>query len=178
MMRRIILAATLASLFAGCLNLLTSTEILQFDVIQDGQPATPGQPIALTVGNYHEATVELDGEDLFEEHKDEIHRVERLAVEAVTDNASTSTTTASIYISTAAGLTDPSNEAILILENLEIPGGQSEIDYDTSEPRVRNLEEIRDIVASGVFSLYTVADGPADLTFIELKLVITLSVGL
>jgi hypothetical protein len=172
----------LAFLFAlwGCLNLLTTTEIIEFDVVQNGRvpPATPGDPIVLSAGSFHEASIDLGELDFFEEHHDEIHRVERLGFKARVSNVGGSATSCSIYISAQAGLTNPAGEATLLLSGLRVPAAGGRIDYSTSEASIENLDKARDLVARGDFALYTLADGGVDLAIDELLLVLTLSVGL
>jgi hypothetical protein len=176
----VVLLAALLLALGGCLNLFTTTEIIEFDVVQSGQapPALPGDPIALSAGSFHEANIDLGELDFFEEHRDEIHRVERLGFKARVTNVGGAATSFSIYISAQAGLTDPANEATLLLSGLSVPAAGGGIDYGTSEASIENLEQARDLVATGSFALYSLADGSIDLTIDELLLVLTLSVGL
>lgn len=165
---------------SGCLDLLTTTEIIEFDVVQNGQilPNLPGDPIALSAGSFQETNVDLGELDFFEEHQDEIHRVERLGFKARITNGGPSATSCSVYISGQTGLSDPANEATLILSQLRVPAAGGRIDYSASEEAIENLDKARDLVASGEFALYLFADGSIDLSIDELLLVLTLSVGL
>jgi len=172
------LPLVVALFLAGCSGLLTGTQVFEFDVVRDGQPNAPGQPVDLgVVGSFAETRIALGDNDTFEKHRGSIESIDRAGFEGSVDNPG-SATTFSIYFSPEAGLADPASSATPLILGLPVPAGTTAISYRDTEAALRNMGAFAPVVAGADFSLYLVADGPSGVQIRELALVVAFTVGL
>ena len=177
-MRRSLVILAAIPLVAGCLNLLSGTRVFQVDLVRDGQPTAPGQPIDLAPGGVVETNLALGDNDTFEKHHDEIKSVDRAGFEGMVENPGGAAGSFSIYFSAEPGLTSPSTEATVLLQDFTIPAEGLELSYAASESAILNMKSFRALVKSGEVNLYLVGGSGSTLQVLDLRLVVTFTVGL
>ena len=104
----------------------------------------------------------LEGNDVWEDHKDEINSIESVEFAAKITNWENTEATGQVYISDNGALNTPAaiqNNATLILDGISIPPGeQVVIEREESAQYIMHFEELRAQVESGDFYVYAVAD--------------------
>jgi len=134
-----------------------------------------------TSGLYSDAVDLTDNED-WQDHKDDIDRIDVVGFEVWMTNSSSSLTY-SAYLDdpqpalyTTAGQVQANTT--LILEDLEIPvtsGSEKVITYAESLTLIQNTETIRTLLKSGQFDYYALTSGSGSATVDSVKVVITVS---
>ena len=175
-MRSFVLSFVACAILLGCQALLTQTRFFEFDLVHDGQPTTPGAPIALSAGSIVELSVDLSEVDRYEEHDDEIESVDRAGLEA--DLSVAGATRFSLYLSDRSGLADPAAQATPLLRDFRIAAADSELDFDAVEAELESLDALDEAIRAGAFWLYLVGAGPGTVTFDSLELVVEFTTGL
>jgi len=136
----------------GCL-LITKTFTIVF-YIED--------PIISTDVEIHSARVNLEGNDIWEDHKDDIKSIDGVEFAVKMTNRSNAEATGQVYVSDTGSLASHSaiqNNATLVLDGIDIPPHETEvIDRQRSLAYLRNFEEFKRHVETGSFYVYAIAE--------------------
>ena len=159
----------LCLVFVGCLLITkTFTIVIYVDASIESDEDTIGQEYITLAGN-----------EVWEDHKDEINSIESVEFAAEITNWESTEASGQIYVSDNGSLTTLSaiqNNATLVLDGIAIPPGPGEtivIEREESAQYIMNFEVLRDYVESGDFYIYAVADNvPFHITVAESMAVI------
>lgn len=163
--------ALLALVLGGC---LVSGTFIVVEVIEFS---------ATSSGFYAEAVDVSDNED-WEDHKDDIDRIDVVGFEVWATNNSTTALTYSAYIddpqpSLYTNATQVENNATLIVDGITIPGNvgvsQRVVSYSESLSHIANTATLRTLVKSGQFDYYALTSGNTTGTIDSVKVIITVS---
>ncbi|UCE18026.1 MAG: hypothetical protein JSV84_14355 [Gemmatimonadota bacterium] len=104
----------------------------------------------------------LEGNDVWEDHRDEINSIESVEFAAKITNQEDTEATGQIYISDNGALNTLSaiqNNASLVLKGIVIPPNQTVvIEREESTQYLMNFEELKAQVESGDFYVYAIAE--------------------
>lgn len=137
-------------------------------------------------GNFYSEAVDLTEDDVWDEHKDDIDRIDVVGFELWITNETTADFTYSAYID------DPEDPmwvtpeqvdslATLIFDNLTITGAgagsgsRRVITYAQSFAYLKNVPEIRRLMKLGVFDYYALTEGTGTGTVDSVKVIVTVS---
>ncbi|RKX27398.1 MAG: hypothetical protein DRP45_01170 [Candidatus Zixiibacteriota bacterium] len=138
-------------------------------------------------GSFYWYPVDLTGNSVWEDHKDNIDRIDMIGFSFDIQNNSTETCEFNAMFVAATGPADPSDwptggipsGAVSVISGLTVPAGGSEtVTYGESLGHISNLEAFKDIIMTGRFDYYGTSCGvTGDSLFVVTDglLVITLS---
>lgn len=124
--------------------------------------------------------IDLTDDEDFNDHKDELKRVEDVLFQLTATNNGTTTAHARIYISdtdTLSTFAEIDTLATLVLESPELGVSESLfIPFDDSGDYIQNVDVLRDLTLTGHFYAYAVADNvPFNMTLENVIVVATLT---
>lgn len=171
-------------LFAGCI--FTGTVVITASVAPDAN----GDPINISHLDYSDGELEVDltRDATFNDYKDDIRNIESVGFYLIARNNLFSDATFQLFLvgdtaanyDSAQALVD--NLEVLILTGLTLPARTTAtirtiVDWNESMKYVTNLDEFKDVLETGVFSLYPAAI-PRDnfnITIDSLVIIVTLT---
>ena len=101
--------------------------------------------------------VNLENNDIWIDHKDEINSIESVEFAAKVWNMTNNVATGQVWVSDVANLSTLSeleNNATLVLDGFELQPGENVIEREESAQYIRNFEELKAQVESGGFWAY------------------------
>ena len=136
--------------------------------------------------NFYREAVDLTDDDTWDEHKDDIDRIDVVGFELWVTNETANDFTYSAYLDdpTAPMWSTPAEvqaNATLIFDNLTIPGAgagsgsQRVVTYSQSFNYLKNIPEIRRLVKDGVFDYYALTVGNITGSVDSVKVIVTVS---
>ncbi len=158
----VLLRLALVAALGGCL--ISATEVFTI-VIGD-----------LAVIGTGSVSIDLNGNDTYKEHKDEIRVIERVGFTTQIDNLSGQEVILSTYFSAQPGLTNPATEAIRLFSDIPIPPGGRTITYEESLDLLLNFEQLQTVLEGGAITLYGTANDVLLLN--DVTMIVTFTVGL
>ena len=136
--------------------------------------------------NFYREAVDLTDDDTWDEHKDDIDRIDVVGFELWMTNNTNTEFTYSAYLDNP---TDPmydtpgevTNNATLIFDNLTVPAGgpgsgsKRVVTYAKSFSYLKNIPAIRKLVKEGVFDYYAITVGNTTGSVDSVKVIVTVS---
>ncbi len=172
----IVIAALL--LLVGC-NLISGTFISVF-LITDADFTTQT--------GFYFYNVDLTEEDVWNDHNDEIQDIDLIGFELWITNHEATARTFSIYLDEASQpvyttVSEVQSNATIVLDGLSLAAGpevQTHITYGSSFSYLKNIDTMKDLVESGTFHYYGLADGgtTAGYTIDSVRIIITFTAGI
>jgi hypothetical protein len=160
-----------AILLCGCW-LISGTWVVVFAVADEDIFAGEG---------FHKFDVDITGESVWEDHKDNLHNVEDVALSFKIINDASTEATARVYVSSDNMLSDSTavkSSATLILDGITVPAYDSlHVDFAYYYDVLQNFETLRDLVKTGVFTAYALVPDPQNVDVRYAVAVITFSAG-
>jgi hypothetical protein len=137
-------------------------------------------------GDFYSEAVDLTDDDTWNDHKDEIDRIDVVGFELWVTNESTSDFTFNAYLDDPTDpMWDTEGEVVanatLIFDNLTIEGAgagsgsRRVVSYSQSFGYLKNIPEIRRLVKEGIFDYYALIDGTATGSVDSVKVIVTVS---
>jgi hypothetical protein len=121
--------------------------------------------------------------DTWQDHSDEIDFIDAVGFIMYVRNTEQRVADFSLYVDDysgpAANPTSIPGSATLVLEDLEIPIGETIVPYATSVKQIKNIDKLRELAKTGRFDCYTTSTGEDGTTFFvdSIFVVVTLSAG-
>ncbi|MBM3321527.1 MAG: hypothetical protein FJY73_12715 [Candidatus Eisenbacteria bacterium] len=152
--RRALLVFPLAALFAaGC---LVSGQLILVQVFGDGESSADK--------TVHRISVDLNGNEDYDEHKDKLQSLEYFGFFVTVTNEGPGEAKGAMYLSLVDLGVSPSiatikAQATPIIENANLGAGETRtITFEESQDYITNLDAIEEAVLEGVFYLYGITD--------------------
>jgi hypothetical protein len=159
-------------LLCGCW-LISGTWVVVFAVADEDIFAGEG---------FHKFDVDITGESVWQDHKDNLHNVEDVAMSFKLINNLSTEATAKVYVSSDNTLSDSTavkSFATLVLDGLTIPANDSlHVDLAYYYDVLQNFETLRDLVKTGVFTAYAIVPDPQNVHVRYVVAVVTFSAGM
>lgn len=156
----------------GCW-LISGTWVIIFAVANENITAGEG---------FHKFDVDITGESIWQDHKDNLHSVEDVALSFKLINHLSTEATAKVYVSSNNSLADSNavkSSATLILDGLTVPANDSlHVSFAFYYDVLQNFETLRDLVETGVFTAYAIVPDPQNVKVRYAVAVVTFSAGL
>lgn len=182
----VITVALFLAAFAGCI--MTATVLVTAKL----SPNDAGQPIRITDTEYSggRIVVNLNGDEDFEEYKDNIKNIDNIGFYLEASNPSFNPVTFQLFLEpdTLKNWTDAQmpidSGSLLIFTGLTVPGrtqstalGKVVVTWEESIEYINELEAIKTYLKDGVFSVYpnVVPRDDFDITVDSLVLILTLT---
>jgi len=168
-------AVVALSLLAGCL--LSGTFVLSVKFANI--------PVSGNNENYF-VNVDITGEDLWEDHKDNIKDIDLVGFELWATNNTGVANTFSAYFADSLSSLDASSthseivtQGILCLNNLPLSAtGQTHITYGQSFKYIANLDQLKKLTEDGKFKLFLVAgESTIDFELDLIRVIVTFTAG-
>lgn len=136
--------------------------------------------------NFYREAVDLTDDDTWNDHKDDIDRIDVVGFELwITNNTNTDFTYSAYLDDPTSPMWDTPGEvqsnATLIFDNLTISGGgpgsgsQRVVTYAQSFNYLKNIPEIRRLVKEGIFDYYAITVGNTTGSVDSVKVIVTVS---
>jgi hypothetical protein len=159
-------------LLCGCW-LISGTWVIIFAVANEDITAGEG---------FHKFDVDITGESIWQDHKDNLHNVEDVALSFKLINELSTEATARVYVSSDNSLADSNavkSSATLILDGLTVPANDSlQVGFAFYYDVLQNFETLRDLVKTGVFTAYALVPDPQNVHIVYVVAVVTFSAGM
>jgi hypothetical protein len=138
--------------------------------------------IASTDQDLESDSIDLTGDETWQDHKDDIQNIVDVKFEVEIQNLLGTTATGEVYLSENSynSVTDVRNNAIRILHGIEVAGNSTRmISFEESAQFQENLSAALDLVETGQFYIYGIAENiPFSVNIPEgSRLLVTFSAG-
>ena len=132
--------------------------------------------------HFYKFTVDLTQESIWQDHKDDLHNIEDIAITFKLINYGDATATGQVYVSDDSTLSDTAtvkSSATIILDEISVPPGDSIYVHMVGYyDLLQNFETLRDLVKSGVFTAYAIVPNTLYIEFRDVVVVVTFSAGI
>jgi hypothetical protein len=168
-----LLSALLATILAiGCASLITGTFVIDIWIGHS------------EINSDHEDfdyyTVDMTSNEDWNNHKDDIKRIENVGFQLWITNDGLSTVSGEMYATADttiyADTTEVKDNATLIFSGLNLAPGKTYVDWATSLGYIKNLSTIRSLVQGGKFTVYGMTTTlPYNVTIDSARVIVTLT---
>lgn len=163
----------LVILVSSCF-LFSGTWVIIFEV--DNEDIHPSQ-------SFYKFTVDLTGEDIWQDHKDDIDDIADISFTFKLANTGAGTLTGRVYVSSDSTLADTTavdSLATIILDGISVaPGDTLQMTLAHYYDLLQNFDTLKELVKSGIFTAYAIVpNAPSDMEFFDVIVVVTISAGL
>jgi hypothetical protein len=160
-------------LVSGCWFLFSGTWVIIYAVANED----------ISQGaNFHKFNVDLTDEDVWQDHHDNLDNIEDVAITFKLVNDLPTEATGRVYVSSDSVLSDTTavkSSATLVLDGITVPANDSlQIDFAYYYDILQNFEEFRDLVKTGVFTVYALVPNPVYVHVRHAVVVVTFSAGI
>jgi hypothetical protein len=133
--------------------------------------------------SFYKFTVDLTGEDIWEDHKDDIDDITDISFTFKLANTGDDTLTGRVYVSSDSTLVDTSavkSSATIILDGINVaPDDTLQMTLAHYYDILQHFDTLKDLVKSGIFTAYAIVpNAPNDMEFFDVVVVVTISAGM
>lgn len=133
--------------------------------------------------SFYKFTVDLTGEDIWKDHKDDIDDIADISFTFKLANTGANAITGRVYVSADSNLADTTavkSSATIILDEINVaPGDTLQMTLAHYYDLLQNFDTLKDPVKTGVFTAYAIVpNAPLNMKFFDVIVVVTISAGL
>jgi len=133
--------------------------------------------------SFYKFTVDLTGEDVWEDHKDDIDDIADISFTFKLANTGDNTITGQVYVSsndTLDDTTEVKSSATIILDGISVAAGDTlQMTLAHYYDLLQNFDTLKALVKSGIFTAYAIVpNAPNGMEFFDVIVVVTISAGL